>query len=294
MATYAAGEPLPFRDAVALQSAQVTWGTPVTPATSLGIVRGNHIKRGSMQTFRSPGSANLQARKGGSAYTEWSLNWPAIQVGSKAMFVKGVRVSKTLPFFTLGMGYQDDTGTPAKSADIIADCKINQLSLNLDTSSEHSPLTGSMSGIGGAATTSTALVAAHFTTAPYMSYEAAFTSEAAAYPLRTFSLEVNHNLQRGHRIPGATPASNPRGHFALTEGDEVITGSISLYTRTGQNPHANTITELDGVMTFTNLDDASTLVITLTDMVLDNENWENAEGGIVWSADYECRTWSLA
>lgn len=300
MAFYANGEPLPLRDAVALYSAQVSYGTLVTPATSLGLVRAAHTQRSNVTGFRSPGSPSIQVFKGGDAYVEWELNWQAVQAGSKTFLLNAVRAaSKMLPIFTLGLGYQDDTATPAKSADQIQDCKMGSLSLNLDASNGHAPLTATASGVGLLAAASTALVAAHLTTAPYMSYEAAFTNNpggggAAAYPIRSLSVNVNHNLQRATRLPGSTPASFQRGHFGLIEHNEDISGSVSLFVRSGQAVLANTITLCTLVCTLTNLDDSSTLVLTLTNCAFDNERYEMADGGIVWSFDFQAKTWSIA
>lgn len=298
MALYANGDPLPLRDGVALVSAQVSYGTAVTPATSLGAVRCNHTKQGNAQAFFGPGSANAFAIKGGSTPTEWELSWEAIQAGVKPMLVRAVRPAKVLPVFTLGLGYADDTGTPAKSADQIQDCKVGQLNMSLDASGGHGPLTANMSGLGGLVTPLTTLSPATFATGPFYSYEAVLESDdgggAAGFPVRSFSLAVNHNLRHGYRIPGATPGSFIRGPFALVEHFENISGSISLFTRSGEDPHADTLQELDWTLTFTNLSDASTIAITLGDLVLSNERFEMSDEGLIWSCDYIAKTFGLS
>jgi hypothetical protein len=294
MANSANGEPLALRNAVVKWSAQSAYGTAIAPATSAGIAMAGKRKLSNNLNLRGPGSANLVARKGGSTYTEWALRYAAVQSGIKTLLTKGVRASGVLPFFTLGIGYEDDQGTSNKSADQVQDCIVNTLELALDAFSEAAPLTANLSGFGGLVTALTTVTRGTLTTTPWMSYEAVFQKEAAAYALGSFNLNVNQNVSRDYIIPGEAPASFVRGHTYATPHDEVITGSISRYTKLGHNVQADTLTEEDILVVFTNLDDAETLTLTLNDVVFDNENEEHTERGLRWSADFEAKTWSLA
>lgn len=294
MANASVGEPLGLRHAVALWSAQSAYGTAVTPASSLGTLRAQHGKRSANRALRGPGSANLVARKGGATYAEWALRLPAIQSGQKSFLLKAARASGVLPLFTLGLGYQDDQGTPNRGADQIQDCKVNRLELALDVSEGHAPLSGVLSGFGGLVTSLTSLAPATLGSTPWMSYEATLTNEGTAYPLRSFALRVDHHLSRDHVIPGSTPVSFQRGHRYLTEHAETITGTVSRYQPLGTNVQANTLVERDLVLTLTNLDDAATLTLTLTDCVFEAERLEQGEQGLVWSAEFEARSFTLA
>src|SRR5687767_14280424 len=111
-----AGEPLGRRHGVVLYSAQTTYGTPVTPATACGIFTVSHTQHSSNFDVRGPGSSNFVARKGGSIYSEISLRSESLQTGSKTLLGKAMRTSSVVPLITLGIGYSDDAGTPARSA----------------------------------------------------------------------------------------------------------------------------------------------------------------------------------
>jgi hypothetical protein len=294
MANASLGEPLGLRHAVALWSAQSAYGTPVTPASSLGTLSARHSKRSANRALRGPGSPNLLARKGGSTYAEWMLRLPAIQSGQKSFLLKSARSAGALPLFTLGLGYQDDQGSPNRGADQIQDCKVDRLELSLDASEGHAPLSAVVSGFGGLVTPVTSLAPATLASTPWMSYEATLTNEGTAYPLRSFALRVDHHLSRDHVIPGSAPASFPRGHRYLTEHAETITGSISRYQPLGTNVQANTLSERDLILTLTNLDDAATLTLSLLDCVFEGERLEQDDRGLVWSAEFEARSFSLS
>lgn len=295
MANAANGEPLALRNAVVKWSAQTDFGTPVAPATSAGIGLAGKRKLSNNHAFRGPGSPNLVTRKGGSTASEWALRYPAVQSGIKSLLLKAVRSGGVLPFFTLGIGYEDDvTPTSNKSADQIQDCVVNTIELALDAFNEAAPLTANLSGFGGLMTALTNVARGTDASTPWMSYEAVFQKEAAAYQLGQFNFSGNHNASRDYVIPGEAPASFARGHTYVTPHAEVLTGSISRYRKLGHNVHADTLTEEDILVVFTNLDDAETLTLTLNDVTFDNENEEHTEQGLRWSADFEAKTWSLA
>lgn len=291
------GEPLSYRHGVCLWSAQTTYGTPVTPATSAGTVDATLTRGSGNQSFFGPGSATLFAQKGGLTTSDIELAFRAIQNGgSKSLLLKAVRAAAgSLPLITFGIGEQDDTPTtPLKRAKQVQDCKVDTLSLNFDASSGHGPLTASMGIIGGLCSDLTSLVPSAITASPYYTYECALTEEGSGYEVRSLAFNLANNLRRDTVIPGATPSSFIRGHKYLTEGNIVITGSISRFVPSGQNVHANTLSERDLVITATNLDDATTLVLTITDAVYDNERTAVSEEGILYTYDYTARSFNLA
>jgi hypothetical protein len=283
------GEPLARRHGVVLYSAQSTYGTAVTPATGVGIFNTSHTQHSSNTDFRGPGSANFVARKGLSTYTEWSLRSEGLQTGSKTLLLKAQRTAGVMPLITLGIGYQDD-GTPTRSADQIQDCKIGSMSLGLDASSGHAPLSCELSGVGGLITVLTTLAPALLTTTPWDTSEGVVTLAAGAYALRTFSVQTNQNLSRDHVIPGAAPSSFKRGHAYLTEHDESISGSISRYLRSGVSIQADTITQQAMVVVLTNRVDSATLTLTFATVDFDNEKLDEDQNGLFWSADFTAKT----
>lgn len=293
MANASAGEPLALRHGVALWSAQTTYGTPVTPATSAGICMVGHTKRSSNQSFYGPGSPNFLARKGGSTYTEWNIRMPAVQTGHKTLVQRAAFASGVVPLTTLGFGYSDDQGTPNRSADQIQDAKIGSLRLGLDASGGHGPLTADLSGIGGLVTAVTSLAPATLVTTPFMTYEGIFTRAAAAYEIRSFEVNLENNLSRDHVIYGATQATFPRGHKYLTEHNQTISGRISRYQRSGADVFATPIAQAAMVLTLTNTVDAATLILTFADVDFDNEELSEDENGLIWSFDFTAKTLAI-
>lgn len=295
MSNASLGEPLALRNAAVKWSAQPTYGTPVTPATSAGIGLAGKRKVTNNHRLRGPGSPNFVVKKAGSAYTEWALRYQAVQSGIKGLLQRAVRVNGTLPLSTLGVGYEDDEAVSNKSMDQIQDCVINQLELSLDAFNEQNPLAANLSGFGAPdPTVLTNQARALLTSTPWIAYEAVFTKDTAAFECGNFNLSVNHNASRDSIIPGAAPVTPKRGHRYVTCHDEVITGSIVRYRKVGHNVHADVPDDVDLLLVFTNIVDAATLTIPLTDVDFDNENEEHTEQGIRWSADFEARTWGLS
>lgn len=279
MADASLGEPLGYRHAVIMYSAETTFGTAVLPAVACGIAKASHTKHTSNASFRGPGSADLVARKGGSTYTSWSLRYDAIQVGIKTLLTKAARVAGIVPPITLGLGYVDDAGTPNKHIDQIAGAKIDTLELGLDASGGHGPLTGSLAGIGFPPTTVTTFTAATEVSDPWFTYEGVMTRAAAAYQVRSFSMNLANNLSRDHVIPGALPGSNVRSHKYVTEHGRDISGEFTRYEATGVNNQANAIPEFALVLVLTSLTDAGTLTLTFGDVSVDDETIDADEGG---------------
>lgn len=295
MADGSLGEPLGRRHAVVLYSAQVSYGTAVTPATACGVWNVNHSLRSSNISLRGPGSPNFVARKGGSTYTEWSMRTEALQTGAKTLLTKLARSSGVLPLITLGFGYSDDQGTPNRDADQIQDCKIGNWSVGLDVSSGHAPLTAELSGVGGLVTALTSLAPATLTSTPWMSYEGAFTKGGSAYQLRSFTAQGNHNLSRDHVIPGSTPSTFVRGHSYLTEHDETITGTLTRYAKSGVSVQASTLSQFALQLVLTGLDSGTpAITFAFATVDFDTERKEEDANGIFYSVDYEAKTLTVS
>jgi hypothetical protein len=292
MAVY--GEPLSRRHGVGLYSAQTTLGTAVTPATTIGPATFGHTKRSNNTSFRGPGSPNRYAVKGGMTITEWEISWDGITSGVKTLLQKSTRTAGLLPLITLGFGYKDDAGTPAKSADQIQDCKVGSLELSYEAGNDHSPISGSISGIGGLITELTTLNPALDTSTPFMTYEALALLDGAAYEMVSFNVNIDHNLNPKTAIRGAAAASFPRGPKYYLEGDEVITGSITRYRRMTVNPFADCPSATgDLSIALTNVCDATTLTLNLVNLSYDNERFQG-EDDLLWSADFEADTFSIS
>lgn len=289
-------EPMTRRNAVALFSSQGTYGTAVTPATACGAVRASHNKQSATVDVRGPGSHNRLAAKGGAISLPWSLQIPQVQSGMKNLLLRGVRTAGILPLTTFGFGWKDDAGSPVRSADQIQDAKVGQLSLTINQDNAVNPISGSMSGLGGLPTELTSLNPASLTSTPWMSYEAVIQKDGSAWTtaLRTFTLNVNHNLTAIFRIPTVTPVSFVRGHYALQEGNEEISGSITLWVPLGINVMAATLSRPDLSIVVTNLDDSATLTIALVDVIFGNENVEQTDTFIQYSADWTATSWSMS
>lgn len=294
MANAAAGEPLGYRHAVVLWSAQAVQGTPATPAAAAGLAQVRLARHGSTARFRGPGSPGIVARKGGETWAEWSLRFPAVQSGGKNLLLKALRGGGVLPWLTLGLGYEDDSVPSVKAADQVQDCKIERLSLSLEAGRGHAPLTAEISGAGGLVTSVTTLTRSTLSSAPWMTYEAVIQQEALAFPCRSLELEVEHDLRREHLLPGAAPAVFPRGWRYLSEGMETIRGRISRYVDLAADVQGAAVETVDISLLLTSLDDAATLSLTLTGVDYDTRELEEDEEGIFWSWSFEASGWSLA
>ncbi len=293
MADATAGNRLARRHGVALYSAQTTWGTAVTPATSVGNALVNHTKVSGNTSHYGPGSPNRRSVSSGSSIVNWEMSFPEVQTGTKTLITKGVRSSGILPLITLGFGYSDDVATPNRSADQIQDCKIGNVSLSLDASGGHGPLSCTLSGMGTIITALTTLAPATLTTTPWHTFEAVLTRAGAAFPVVNWSMELNHNLTADYIIPGAAPTSL-RTPVTFTEHNETITGSMSLRTRTGVSVQADCVSTFASVLTLTNVCDSVTLTVTFAGMSFDNERLEMGEDGLMWTVDYEAQTVTIA
>jgi hypothetical protein len=294
MADSAAGEPLGYRHGVVLYSAQTTLGTAVTPATSCGAAKVSWTKHSNNLAVRGPGSANRLAVKGGSTFVDWRIRYDAAQSGVKTLLTKIERASGVLPLLTLGFGYQDDVGTPNKSADQIQDCKVTSLRLGLDATGDHSPLTAELSGVGGLVTVLTTLVPATLTTVPWMSYEGVFTRAGSAYQLRSFDVTKESRVTRDNVIPGAAPSTDKRGFKYLTEHEETIRGNISRYAVSGISEQSTPIpTTFAMVLVLTEAVAGTVLTLTFAGVDFDEVVVDEDEGGIFYSWAFEANSLAI-
>lgn len=295
MPNAANGEALPLQSSVIKWASQSSFGTAAVPNTSAGIGLGGYRKLANPMRYRGPGSPNVVAVKQGSTYHEWQLQYEAVQSGIKTLLQKAVRSGGVLPFFTLGLGHEDDVApTSNKSMQQIRDCLVNQLSLSWEAFQGVAALQASLSGPGTAAAELTNQAKALLTSTPWVSSEAVFTKDTVAYNVPRFSLDVAQNVSLDYTAPGEAPASFPNGPSFMTAHDEVIRGSLTRYQKIGVNVHATTAPEVDLLVILTNRDDSETLTLALSDVSFDNENEDHTRDGIRWSADFEAKTWSLA
>lgn len=286
MANASAGEPLVLRHGVALYSAQTTYGTPVTPATSCGACMvGVRLPSNNVSVF-GPGSATRLAVRGGSVRAEWTMRWEHAQTGIKTLLQKIGRTSGVAPLLTLGFGYSDDEGTPNRSAYQIQDCKVDRLSIRWDKSSGNAPVAVEMSGIGGLVTALTTLAPATLSTTPWMVADAYLTRAASAYPVRSFEVEVTNNLSPDAVIPGSAPASYHRGHSYLTEHNINVRGRMVRYGLPAVTVQGQTLSTAAMVLAMTNPDDAVAFTTTLASVDYSEEEF-NLEKELLWNIPYE-------
>lgn len=209
------------REGVAAYSAQPTFDTPVTPATSLGICEFNVTDDADFRQLYTIGKDNLHKNKAGIARTPFSITTPSVQ--SKAVLQRALRSSGVLPFTTIGFG--SSTGG-VNEAWQVSDCKVDQLEVSLDGGGL---LSATLQGIGREITTITTLAALHDTNDPFISYECVATLGGAAFEVKAVRFTVAHNLTVEAVIKGAARTVGEKRYWDyLTEGFETITGSITL------------------------------------------------------------------
>lgn len=212
-------------EGVVLYSPQVSFGTAVTPATPVGICDFNATDEGDYRQFYTVGNRNLHQNKAGIARVDWQVRVPAL--GSRDVLALGVRNAGALPWVTWGFG--SDPYDAAPEAWQVMDCKVGNMSVQLDGGGI---LSGSLSGIGGqksSITSLTAAAAAAGTDEPLMSYESILLLAGAAFEVKSFQFDVNHNLFQESVIRGtAAAAGRQRLWDYLTEGYEEITGRVTL------------------------------------------------------------------
>jgi hypothetical protein len=293
MANATLGEPLALRNAIAKYAAQSTYGTAASLTTTCGIARAGHRLISSNKHFKGPGSELVIAKAPGGAYTAWQLQIPAVQISLKALLQKALRVNGTLPYLTLGFGYEDDvTPTSNKSMNQIKDCVVDQLEISLEAGSDVNPLTATLSGPGAPSpTVLTNQSRATLADVPWISSQANFTEEGSAFEIERFNVSINNNVSRDHMIRGAAPSGNARGHSYLTVHGLDISGAITVKKKPSFDVHGTSVLNKDLLVVLTSGSDLFTL--SMLDCDYDNLNEEQGDDGIRWSFDFTATSWNL-
>jgi hypothetical protein len=290
MADASVGEPLVLRHAVALWSAETAWGDGTQPATTVGNFMAGNVKHSNNSYYRGPGSDTFVAAKGGGTHCEWTLESDAMQSAGRALVVKAAKTAGVLPSFCLGLGYQDDVGTPNRSADEIPGCMIGRASFRLDASGPQAPLGVTLSGLGLVPATATDLQPATSTTKPYYNYEAVMTRAGSAYRIRAINIDLDNQLRPDYDVPGSTPASTPREPFHFSSTGITITGTVTRYATPGVSVQGNTISQFAMVLAFTSLTGDTALVLTFANVTYDEERYTQREDGQFWEMPFTAQT----
>ena len=146
MALLATDEPLDGSHLIVLYSVQAKYGTPVAPATAVGLVRADITSDADLKKLFGPGASTALFFKGGIASVEFNFTFEAVQ--DAAFWLNGIRSSvapRVLPWLTIGVGLIDDADTVWGWQ--IQDCKIGQMDIEAEADDF---LKGSVRGIGGA------------------------------------------------------------------------------------------------------------------------------------------------
>lgn len=260
-------EVLLSRNAVVLMSAQTTWGTPVTPATAVGIVNFDVTSDTDLRDIYTLGKAGVHMFKPGFNQVDWSMNITWLQ--TKAFLQKAVRSSGALPLVTMGFGYRDDAATVYIWQ--VQDCKIGSFDLALEAGG---PVTADTTGIGRLITNLSAGSAAYLTEVPFLSYEAVLTKGGSAYESRRVRMAVDHHLQPTQVIHGTAPASLKRFFKYLPEGREEISFEIERFQKSAANLQADTLTDFAVSLAVTDIAGGGTpnaVTIALADAQFNDE-----------------------
>lgn len=286
-----ATEPMKGRHGVLLYSAQTLKGTAVTPATAVGLASVDRTSDSGMQGLWGLGSASALFFKPGVARVDFNISIAQLQ--TKAFLQQGVRASGVLPWFTLGVGFVPDSG--AAYAAQIQDCKIHSIDFGAEAGG---PVSCSFSGVGGAITDLTTLAAANLTETPLWFYEGVMTKGGSAYEISGFRLSINHNVDVQSVIPGAAPSSFKRGWAYQTEGQEIITGEITRFTRSSISMQGDTISDFALSLAVTDIAGGATpnsLTLALAGAKFGAETQRmSPDGDIVWTTPFMAKTWSVS
>jgi hypothetical protein len=209
------------RHGVLLWSAQSVQGTPVTPATAVGMAgyTVNPAAGGGVVALPTLGKAEPHQLREDVIQTDWSVEIQALQ--TLAFIGNVIRSSGVLPWMTLGFGRDPDSG----SSDIwqVQDCKMHRLSLQ---GGQSGPITASASGVGGLKSDLSSGAQAHLAAIAKMAYDAILTRNGSAWEYLEFSAEIVNSVRVQHVGHGAA-ASNNRLWSYQDEGALRMTGSIT-------------------------------------------------------------------
>lgn len=286
-----ATEPMKGRHGVLLYSAQSSKGTAVTPATAVGLASVDRTSDSGMTPVYGLGSPNALFFKPGVARVDFNISIAQLQ--TKAFLEQAVRTSGVLPYFTLGCGFDPDSGTSYAAQ--IQDCKIHSFDFAAD---QGGPASCSFTGVGGAITDLTSLSAANLSETPLWFYEGVMLKGGSAYEINGIRVNVNHNVDVQSVIPGAAPSSFKRGWSYQTEGLEVVTGEITRFTRSSINLQGDTISDFALQIAFTDIAGGMTpnsLTLALADAKFGAETQRmSPDGDIVWTTPFMAKTWSVS
>lgn len=262
----------------------------MTPATAMGIGGFEFEDSSGLEAQYLLGSPFAQSESPGIHQVTWTLNVERMQ--TTALLLKSLRnVGTGMPWLTLGLGKQYDDGS--KTAKQIQDCKINTTEF---TATAGGYVSFTHSGLGGLVTNLTTLSPANLTTPPYRWYELVLTRNGVAFGCcRSLRVSMNHNLDAQVCIPGAAPATDPRGNTFLTEGNETTTVEFERSDSPGDNMQASTYTPFDIVLVGTT---TATPVQTFT-LTLANCTPVSERQAVAPATDYShriiyaARSWNL-
>lgn len=279
-----AGEPLVGRHAVALYSVQVSKGTPVTPATPVGVCPFRVTNEADLRRVLSIGAAAPILLKPGINQVPFTLPIQMVQEGT--LLAQVIRSGGEPPWFTLGLGYRDDAN--ARYAWQVQDCKLHSAEVSLEAGGV---LSATLSGVGGLITDLTTLIYSNTSDTPFMSYEAVLTKGGAAYESRSFRLQIENNVQVETVIPGTAPSTFKRGWSYQTAGPLFITGEVQRFARSAINLQADLISDFALQLACTDIAGgvgANAITFALTGVKFGSETLEaEIEGRLLWNTPFE-------
>jgi len=214
---------------------------------------------------------------------------PRVQSGyAKAIirrFLRDLSATGELPWLTIDVGYPD-------YGIRLINCKPNTVRLSLDPEGY---LTASLSFQCGYYDTGIALGGRSF---PIPSdgtgFGRGFHAKEAVWSqgeIVGFDIEINNNLEPQHVIAGpatSRPATSPRVWDYMPDGDEDVTGTLTLVNQSGYSMQAGDIPYFDAYILLTSLaDPAETFRIDLTNVKLTDETFAvPADGNITFESPF--------
>lgn len=292
-----ATEVLQGRHAVWAYSKQTVKGTPVTPATLIGISALRARSKSGQRAIPVLGAFTPQFIKPGGAAAEVSPSNIILQLKTFLSDCCVRDAAGQLAWFTLACGYRDDDTVPAKWAWQIQDCKVHQFDLGLEAGDGGNPLEFGFQATGGLITeVSTLAPVTDATNVPWAVYEAVLTKGGSPHEARSFRMTVNHNVSVKWVLAGAAPASFKRGWKYQVEGQQAIDGEVQRYVKSGINMQADTLSGSDLVLALTAIGGGgNNMTVTCgTAQYGEEEIAAEIEGDIVYSCPFVAKTLAIA
>ncbi len=288
----AEGQRIPARCQGVLYSVQTLKGTPVTPATSPGIIESADLTDESgNEVIYGLGSGAIVIAEGVNV-VNWSIRIRALQ--TKAFLAAAIaKVYGELPWLTLGFGYRLDGAAPVQKVFQVQDCKVGQFTF---THKGPGMAQLDVSGKGGLIAAGSSFAPANLTDKPFNTYEGVLTRGGAAHKALGVSFSVDYSLEEDYPIPGAAPATFVRGWDDMVEGYEKISGEIErkTYTGTGTDLQAATQTAADIVYVLTSkADPGNTMTLTFTGTKIKSRKHALGDPYTVTEA-FDALAWSVA